>query len=876
MIQLHKHMRLCGILLVILAYGGCKTSQPETALHTLSTDELQAKLNSERVPEIRYSIIAELLTRELFPEDSVELAQEVTRNCAAEDFPSEIACAYAALSIAKYDQNKEQSEELAKISMRYIHADSPPRAACFAKFAVARHAWRSQKWEQALTLFDELEEQTRIAPNCGDFRIRAVNGKGAIAMVRGAHLRAQNYFTAALAVETAASLDEPRVFPAVNLGLLQWRHGDYRRAVDSLRNAAELADRVEKRDWVVETYHAAAACSLELGDLDQAKKFITKASNHCVQVATNRRQKVRRLTNVINAHLSPDTPEDLLHRTKKLVDDETLGTGAHLLAVVDLAKLHNALGQYDEALLALEPVFKTEPQRDPIHLVNALREQAKSMDLKGDTEGFIATMRRLQTEMQNRYVDQLEREYEFADFESRIEKQRFAARSRLFNNRDNWLRGLLVSVATLTICLGCIGYVVLQRTKDRQKSAESKGKKSEKERLLLASEVEKLESSLQQKRRLEALGELTGGVAHDFNNLLTVIVNSNEMLNLKLQNDQAHQECLALIEQSQNASDLAAQITQQLLAFGRKQQLRPEVTDLRELFESTEGLIAKSISPLNCLQIRLPKGRERLWVKIDRAQMTTALINLCSNARHAVEGVDAAEILIDVRQHSTDEGSEDLPPGDYIVISTRDNGVGMDDKQLARACEPFFSTKPPSSGTGLGLSTVHGFVKQSGGDLRITSSPGIGTTVNILLPVASERPSPPRKSNSTIHQNSVQRVLVVDDDEQIRRSTETMLGMLGVEAKSARSSEEARHLLDSELPFDLLLTDVRMQTPQDGVSLARWTEETKPETRIVLMSGYYESVGTDHLPLLKKPFTQNELIEMLQIPRETEPEDASV
>ncbi|NYS25502.1 PAS domain-containing protein [Rhodobacteraceae bacterium 2376] len=382
------------------------------------------------------------------------------------------------------------------------------------------------------------------------------------------------------------------------------------------------------------------------------------------------------------------------------------------------------------------------------------------------------------------------------------------------------------------------------------------------------SEQKALEAQLRQSQRLDAVGQLTGGIAHDFNNLLTVILGNAETLAGKLPADRPS---AAMARQIVSAAEQAAELTQRLLAFARKQPLSPGAYDVNELIEGMQMLIERSMTPAIALDLRLAEDPGA--VHVDRALFESALLNLCVNARDAMPMGGLLRIETSLVSLAVGAALDAPEPGEYVRISVSDTGEGMDNETLARVFEPFFTTKPVGEGSGLGLSMVHGFVYQSGGHIDVHSELGAGTTVELMLPRQARqeggRESPqgdttPRKAKKRM------RVLVVEDEDQVREYICMLLKSLEykVEAEARATSALAR--LRADEPFDLLISDVVMPGGIDGRQLAETILEERPELPILLVSGHSEEIATSggkldpRISFLRKPFRRSTLQELLQ------------
>jgi len=374
------------------------------------------------------------------------------------------------------------------------------------------------------------------------------------------------------------------------------------------------------------------------------------------------------------------------------------------------------------------------------------------------------------------------------------------------------------------------------------------------------------EEALRQSQKMEAVGQLTGGIAHDFNNLLTGIIGSLDLLQVRLRQGRTT-EIDRYIAAAQGASKRAAALTHRLLAFSRRQTLDPKQTDVNRLVIGMEELIRRTVGPQITVEVVTAGG---LWsTLIDSSQLENALLNLCINARDAMP--EGGRITIETANKWLDERvakDRDLPPGQYLSLCVTDNGTGMTPYVIARAFDPFFTTKPIGQGTGLGLSMVYGFVRQSGGQVRIYSEVGHGTTMCLYLPrhygdaaetVAAAEPA------TSGHARSGKTVLVVDDEPSVRMLVTEVLEELGYIPVEASDGPSGLRMLQSDMRVDLLVTDVGLPGGINGRQLADAARTTRPDLRVLFITGYAENaiIGNGHLApnmgVLTKPFVMETL-----------------
>lgn len=374
------------------------------------------------------------------------------------------------------------------------------------------------------------------------------------------------------------------------------------------------------------------------------------------------------------------------------------------------------------------------------------------------------------------------------------------------------------------------------------------------ERLRAESEErERAQAALLQAQKIETMGQLVGGVAHDFNNLLMAVIGNLDLLAKRVGDDPWK---MRLVEGALEGARRGATLTQRLLAFARRQDLQSRPTDVAALVEDMRGLISRSVGPL--VEVEIIDAEPIPPVNIDPNQLEMAVLNLAVNARDAMPR--GGVLTIALRHHLVVPGDLSLAPGAYVQLTVQDTGEGMDAATLARAVEPFFSTKGTGKGTGLGLSMVHGLANQSGGALRLESEQGMGTKADIWLPVA-DRGAEPNLQPAILHSATAPvTILLVDDDTLIAASTVALLEDLGHHVVEAHSGKEALAILSDGLHPDLVITDHAM-AGMTGVDLAVALRVRDPALPILLATGYAELQGElpIELPRLAKPYTQEQL-----------------
>jgi CheY-like chemotaxis protein len=364
-------------------------------------------------------------------------------------------------------------------------------------------------------------------------------------------------------------------------------------------------------------------------------------------------------------------------------------------------------------------------------------------------------------------------------------------------------------------------------------------------------------AQVSQMQKLESLGQLTGGLAHDFNNLLMTILANLELLSKSVLN---YPKAGRLIQSAIQAAEQGANLTRRMLAFARRQELRPEAVDVQRLIESMGDLLQRSLGPT--IEIRMNFKDDLGAVRVDPNQFELALLNLALNARDAMPQGGILDIGVRCEAVQSDR-LQTLGAGDYVCVAVTDNGGGMDEETLARAPEPFFTTKEVGKGTGLGLSMVFGLATQSGGAARIVSRLGQGTTVELWLPVVMSAVVVEARTSGTAPERSINSyvILVVDDDPLVAEATASMLEELDHRPIVALSGPIALDTVRNEPKIDLVITD-QVMPGMTGPELARHIRQMKPKMPMILATGYSEVLQHPDLPdmlRINKPYNLDEL-----------------
>jgi len=373
--------------------------------------------------------------------------------------------------------------------------------------------------------------------------------------------------------------------------------------------------------------------------------------------------------------------------------------------------------------------------------------------------------------------------------------------------------------------------------------------------------LEETREQLAQAQKMEALGQLTGGIAHDFNNLLMIVSGHAQMLQRRL--GPTEQKVGRALDAILTATKRGEGLTRQLLTFARRQRLNPQVIDLRERLEAIRQMLASPLPDNVTLTLDLAAF---IWpVEVDPGELELAFVNIAVNARDAMP--DGGELRLSVRNELlTRNAKVEQLEGEFVSLAWSDTGCGIAAEHLAKVFEPFFTTKPVGKGTGLGLSQVYGFARQSGGAVTVASTPGLGTTITLYLPRSyAALSAPSRTSDAALNSSARGTVLIVEDNSEVAEITGGLMEHLGYRALFARSAADALQCLQREEQIDLILSDIVMPGPMNGIELAAEVRRRRPDLPVLLTSGYSEAAraAENGYAILRKPFDLADLIKAL-------------
>ncbi|MGH8320117.1 MAG: response regulator [Steroidobacteraceae bacterium] len=378
----------------------------------------------------------------------------------------------------------------------------------------------------------------------------------------------------------------------------------------------------------------------------------------------------------------------------------------------------------------------------------------------------------------------------------------------------------------------------------------------------------KAEAALRHRQKMEAIGNLTGSIAHDFNNLLHVISGNLHLLKHDVSGNPAAERRVQI---ALDGVARSAKLSSQLLAFGRRQPLSPKVINLGRFIRDMEDILQRAVGEGVAIETAIDEG---LWnTLIDPGNVENALLNMAINARDAMEGegrvtIEATNATLDASYVAAHEG---VTPGQYVMVAVTDTGAGMSAEVIEQAFEPFFTTKPEGRGTGLGLSMVYGFVKQSGGHIQIDSEVGRGSKIKLYLPRSMQSEDAHIEMDSIPVSGGSEMILVAEDDESVRETVVAMLSDLGYRVLKAKDAQSALSIIESGMPIDLLFTDVIMPGPLKSTELARKARERMPNLAVLFTSGYTEDAFVnsgrldESVELLSKPYSRETLARKLRL-----------
>ncbi len=749
-----------------------------------------------------------------------------------------------------------------------VDAMSKPQLTAIAWHLLSNLYLRSGQLVQAL----EFNQRALMAAERSGLRSELSeihNSRGVTYLELGLPIQAFAHFE--LAHQYLADTQNPSIgrILAFNLGVSQLRAKLYEEAKQTFVAALPWVSESGSTNWMTIALTYLARADIGLGDPDAAiSRLQPHLLAHAKDIDSNTHLNAEAA--LAEALLAQGKVDQALAKLKLALQQAKASNNksrADQLQLI-LARAHNHAGNPMAALDTLEKLKPNLDQEAPTDsLTQALRISASSHAALGDYAAAFAEQ--AQAQEAERLTENSSFKTQLSLLHAKLDRDTKAHELMLSQQRERELfmqtrlsQTVLVGSLLLGGLLVLVVYLLLsrifqKRLAERERYASSRLEAQVVERtqalestmaarLNVEEDRRLLQQSLFEGEKLRALGQLTGGVAHDFNNLMTVVTLSAELLKDDLTEDQTRAE--QSVNDILRAAESAADITSGLLAYARKQPLKPERLELQEFTNELLPIFQRSLDENITLRINAP---QRCQVAVDRSQLTTCLLNLLLNAKEAL--TEGGAIVITVEAAPTEQG-------EFVRISVTDNGRGMRANELKLATDPFFTTKATNQGSGLGLSMVFGFVKQSGGDLNITSTENLGTEVTISLPTVDVDSEP--ENDLLVTQPMAlpahAKVLVVEDQKEVRDVLQRLLESLGLDVSIAISGDAGKQMLiDNQVP-DLLITDIVMPGDTSGYELAAFAQQRCPNLAILIISGYSESHDNEW-PFLHKPFSLNEL-----------------
>ncbi|MEM6926628.1 MAG: ATP-binding protein [Myxococcota bacterium] len=694
--------------------------------------------------------------------------------------------------------------------------------------------------------FGDYEAASRFAEATGNLSLvsRVQNNLGLIVRNSGAVLDALTHFRAAL--DAAEQLDDhPRIALAyLNLSDTYARLDQLDSAEDANRRAMAHARAGDLMRWRYAAYLQRASLLLSRERPAEALEVLRELEASA-QLTGERRQVGRLRVLFADAYRATNQPRRARESAEEAVriaqDMGDRWRAAQWRITQARVARDRGDGRRASELLAETERFARSGDRDAL-LQSTLQEKSA---LLGDQGRWESAFRTLQ---ESRAIDERIRSGEASEQLALMRRTNEAQRAQRTiaeleqRSLEAEARGVterrLRNGLLLALALGLSGALVW-----RNRSV----------RAAVAREAQQRAAGLR-RATLEAIGRLTGGIAHDFNNLLTVVLGSLDML---VRDGGLDAEQRELVDDAIAATTTGAAITERLLAFARRRASAPERLDVVQHIAQNASLLGHAVGERVTFELALPESS--LDVEVDRAQLTTALLNVVINARDAIDG--AGTVQLTVERQDQDSESPELVRGPYACIRVRDDGRGMSDEALRQAFQPFFSTKDSSEGAGLGLSMVYGFARQSRGTVTIDRDLVRGTVVQMYLPIREDPTARAPAVPSTWEARPRGLAMVVEDQREVRVVACAFLQSLGFETLGAADAAEARSLIASGTEPRLLFVDIVMPGPTDGRQLATWAKERVPDVEILLATGFAdeEDLADSPFPILRKPYRVEEL-----------------
>jgi signal transduction histidine kinase/tetratricopeptide (TPR) repeat protein len=748
-----------------------------------------------------------------------------------------------------------------------------------------------------------------------EFQGRAYNGLASIANAQGRDEEAITLYEQAISVSPEPTR---RSAGHSNIGGLYKDKGNYAlafehysKALEEIQNQQLTAAR--RCYYSAPTYLSVGDLNLRLEEYDTAREYFNQAlaCGELGQDAFDQVAGLGGLTKIALRQNDFDLADQLSARALAIAK----GKSAIILADAKItrATVLRALGDFEAAfamarqaeevaaeqilnsgildlrLLLVELNLDTGQNREALNVIKSLEEQAETLgrrevlervlELKPQVfavnqmyeQAYLAQQHYIKVAGENlsdrtlQRVALLQAEVGLAEQQAATKNAEALARAaELEAQRANFMRNAAMIAGLL---LMVIGYLAVMRSFQAKQFAANERAKQQLERELSVRSKQlkqqsdhalELETQMLHSQKLEAVGQLTGGVAHDFNNLLVVVLGAIELVRASDESSISNQD-EKLLQQACDAIATGTDITQQLLAYSRQQPLEAKATEIVGLLHSQTAMLGRALG--DRVVLNKDFSTDAVWCEIDRSQLITVILNLAINARDACRGSGAVTLTCELFRAAADHPK--LQVGDYCLIEVSDDGVGMSEEVLEKITEPFFTTKDTGQGHGLGLSMVYGFVKQSNGDMEVRSTVNQGTTVSLWLPVCAAPDSPVRADLPEAMlkpHHELQSVLLVEDQPEVLEIARLLIKNLGYEVHSATSGDQARDLLMQGLKPSVVFSDVAMPGELDGVGLARWIADYAPDIPVLLTSGHpQESMSQYSAGFIAKPYRSQDI-----------------
>ncbi len=866
--QLRLFSQFLSALALALTSATASAQASFTELHSLERTALDQSLYSaDPVTRLRANLVAARRAGELDFDTGATVFTNFLGSIDRTQNPSEWN--YASIALAELHMRLGKLDD----ALARLEENPPPDAlgmdpavAIFHELVFATLQFYQGDPNVGVQRFRSAGERAQEA---GDavLALQALNGVGLSYMRMGLTREAIDAMaTARRSIDAVPSDSTLPIILKMNLAYLYEKAGEHQRAIDGYEEGIEWA--IENNQWT-RVYIMAAGLGEALVAIGKPEEAISRitAITEKEDISVGIETAVGGLMVLATAYLMTDQfelAEQTIQKARGIVDEENDPVRGAELDVVE-ARLLAATGQAQAAASKLDQVLAELSQRLPSALHQETLETAADVQVQlGNffealelNKQAVAIERANRSAQHDALLGALRVDNDFALKQREVdllEEKNMANEAR--KERDLAINGLVLLVG-LAALLGT--YLTYSRWSNERRARETLEQEVRKRTAQVQFELQgrmdaerdkaRLEQRVAEDEKLRAIAQLTGGLSHDFNNIMTVISCSAELIRVR-HADANDEDTRELVDDILAATESGAKVTSALLAYARQQPLRPQLTRLDRFFDTHYSLFRNTLGE----DIGLSIDAEPAVVEIDQNLLTTSILNLLFNSKDALE--QGGQVAISVRTHNDDTGSE------RVVIRITDNGIGMEEATRTRAMEPFFTTKASGKGSGLGLSMVYGFARQSDATLSIESEPGTGTTVSLNLaghdgetvfdaPVAESRTGDRPKHRA--------RVLLVEDQEAIRRLAARALSVDSIDVTVCQDAQSAIDILNSSPVFDVVVTDIVMPGVYDGHDVARCARRVSPHTEVLMTSGHADRVPVD-FDFLAKPYSVARLV----------------